>query len=84
MLGSKLVEVVSQIGKSALYKSGGMSFPVEIEDVKIGYGKVYYLIKNQLGEVKWTSEDVIHFATSEKARTAFTLIKDIAKEFIMP
>jgi hypothetical protein len=72
------------VGKKVAYSTGGMRFPVSVEDVKLGYGKVFYYIRNDLGHGKWTSEDCIEVLVSEKARTAFGFVKEIAKEFIMP
>lgn len=84
MLGSKLIEVVGAIGKKGVYHTNGMNFPVNIEDVKVAYGKVYYYISNGIGEGKWTTEDCLDVLASEKSRAVFGTIKEIAKEFIMP
>jgi hypothetical protein len=80
----ELAEVVASVGKKALYHTGGMKFPVVVENVKVAYGKVYYYISNGVGEGKWTTEDCLEVMSSEKTKAIFGTIKEVLKEVILP
>lgn len=60
MIGLDLVKIVAAIGKKAIWHVQGMKVPVEVLDVKVGYGKAFYLVKTGVGDAtKWVSEDSV-------------------------
>jgi hypothetical protein len=77
MLGAKLIEAVGLIGKKAvLYTKDGFATKVNVLDIKVAWGKIRYLVKDEFGNGElWVSEDRIEALSHVK--TALNIIKEV-------
>lgn len=77
MLGIELVKLVAAIGKKAVWRVQGMKVPVEVIDVKVAWGKAFFLIKAGGDNAsKWVTEDTLT-VTNEIVKGAWQVIKEV-------